>query len=165
MMSAWSLCGVRFVLLLSAGNGGAGVLRMEETHTFAKQQMAKSHSVSLSELSSSKWGRIRINVGACRKMQSNSCDYARPARSHMFKTYTQEQIGGSFPSLRMVTVCSGLLLKPYMGEIKGNELQPASSFQWSDTPEASQASQYLPHISSHIPQVLHDKTYCMYDAR
>ncbi|KAL0040610.1 hypothetical protein WJX77_012388 [Trebouxia sp. C0004] len=33
---------------------------------------------------------------------------------------------------------AGLLLKPYIGEISGLELQPATPFQWSEAPEASQ---------------------------
>ena len=62
-------------------------------------------------------------------------------------------------------MCPGLRLKPYNGEISGLELQPVTPYQWSEAPEASQASHYLPHIGSHIQQVLHDKKYCMFDAR
>ena len=67
--------------------------------------------------------------------------------------------------LHRFTVCTGLRLKPYTGEISGLELQPVTPFPWSEAPEGSQASHYLPHIGSHIQQILHDKKYCMYDAR
>ncbi|KAL0043522.1 hypothetical protein WJX79_007370 [Trebouxia sp. C0005] len=60
---------------------------------------------------------------------------------------------------------AGLRLKPYTGEISGLELQPVTPFQWSEAPEGSQASHYLPHIGSHIQQIPHDKKYSMYDAR
>ncbi|KAL3148966.1 hypothetical protein ABBQ32_001823 [Trebouxia sp. C0010 RCD-2024] len=60
---------------------------------------------------------------------------------------------------------AGLRLKPYTGEISGLELQPVTPFQWSEAPEGSQASHYLPHIGSHIQQILRDKKYAMYDAR
>ena len=63
------------------------------------------------------------------------------------------------------TVSTGLRLKPYTGEITGLKLQPVTPFQWSEAPEASQAGHFLPHISSHIQQILNDKKYCMYDAR
>lgn len=62
-------------------------------------------------------------------------------------------------------VCTGLRLKPYIEEMSGLELQPVTPFQWIEAPEASQASQYLPHISSHIQQILDDEKYCIYDAR
>jgi len=71
----------------------------------------------------------------------------------------------SFSLHRGGTVCTGLRLKPYTGEISGLELQPVTPFQWSEAPEASQAGHYLPHIGSHIQQTLNDKKYCMYDAR
>lgn len=64
-------------------------------------------------------------------------------------------------------MCTGLRLKPYIGEISGLELQPVTPFVWSKAPEASQASLYLPHIGSHIQEIimLHDEKYCMYNAR
>ncbi len=49
--------------------------------------------------------------------------------------------------------------------MSGLELQSATPFRWSEAPELSQASQYLPHIGSHIQEVVDDQKYCMYDAR
>ncbi len=71
----------------------------------------------------------------------------------------------SFSLHRSGMVCTGLRLKPYTGEITGLELQPVTPFQWSEAPEGSQAGHYLPHIGSHIQQILNDKKYRMYDAR
>ena len=63
----------------------------------------------------------------------------------------------SFSLHRVGTVCTGLHIKPYTGEISGLKLQPVTPFQWSEAPEASQASHYLPHIGSHLQQILNDK--------
>ena len=60
---------------------------------------------------------------------------------------------------------AGLLLEPFLGEVSGLKLQPANPFQWSEAPESSQSSQYLPHVGSHIRDALSDQKFCMYDAR
>ena len=60
---------------------------------------------------------------------------------------------------------AGLLLKPYLEEVSGLELQSATPFEWSGASETSQASQYLPHIRRHIEEVVEEDKYCMFDAR
>lgn len=60
---------------------------------------------------------------------------------------------------------AGLSLKPYLKELGSLELQPVSSFEWSTEAEPTQASKYLPYISSLIKDVVDDQQYCMYDAR
>ncbi|DBA77360.1 TPA: hypothetical protein ACH3X2_000877 [Trebouxia sp. C0005] len=60
---------------------------------------------------------------------------------------------------------TGLSLKPYLKELGSLELQPVSSFEWSTEAEPTQASKYLPYISSLVKDVVDDQQYCMYDAR
>ncbi|KAL3146309.1 hypothetical protein ABBQ32_003006 [Trebouxia sp. C0010 RCD-2024] len=87
------------------------------------------------------------------------------AKQHMTKSHSVRLSDLDPSQWGCIRKNAGLRLKPYTGEISGLELQPVTPFQWSEAPEASQASQYLPHIGSHIQQTLHDKKYCMYDAR
>ena len=65
----------------------------------------------------------------------------------------------------MCALCAGLLLKPYLGEVSGLELQSATPFEWSGASEPSQASQYLPHIRRHIEEAMEEDKYSMFDAR
>ena len=43
-------------------------------------------------------------------------------------------------------------------------LYPLLNFEWSTEAEPTQASRYLPYISSVIKGVIDDQQYCMFDA-
>ena len=68
----------------------------------------------------------------------------------------------SFPN--SCSVGAGFSLKAHPGKFSGLKLQSATLFNWGTEGEPSQA-EYLDHIRSHIPEVVDDVQYCMYDAR
>ncbi|KAL0019266.1 hypothetical protein WJX77_007151 [Trebouxia sp. C0004] len=87
------------------------------------------------------------------------------AKDHMKKSHSVRLSDLDASQWGHIRNNAGLLLKPYLEEVRGLELQSAIPFQWSEAPELSQASQYLHHIGSHIHNALSDQKYCMYDAQ